>query len=360
MRIICCMMVLLGALTASAQDEGSVSLRPIDRATVRILSLVGMRISTSEGRRTHTTRSVADPEAIHGSGVAIAPDLVLTAGHVVWGAEAWVVLAPGSTLPIAARPVSVDPERDLAVLAVDRPLDHHVTIPAPHSLTLSEHVSASGYPLDVREPTPAAVSGEVSRVTRAGALHLAMLVNPGHSGGPVIDREGRLVGIISARGRLEAGVEGLVIAVGMPHVRTALARVPSQRPSFTDSDRDLASAITLLVGVEAGPLAPFLPRVDAIMRRAVTVPGASAERDIIVAALAWNTLIDMLEAARAPGLSGLSGNTLAQAQALLGASRALARRAIDNGPHIRRQYHIVRTILLGHVDALAQRPPQFP
>lgn len=346
--------------SATAQDSAAaVALRPIDRATVRIVSVRGLDVHRGPGRRTHLARVGADPSTSHGSGVAIAPDLVLTARHVVWGAEAWVVFPPGSTTPIAARPVYVDPDRDIAFLHVDRALDHHVSLPEGRQLTISERVSVSGYPLDLREPMPAAASGEVSRVTRTGELHLTISVNPGHSGGPVIDAEGRIVGIVSARGRPERGVEGLAIAVTLQDVRSSRARVPAERPRLGEQERDLATAITLLTGIAEVPLSDRLPRIEPLVRRALTWPGGHADHDVIVAGLAWNTLLDLLEARNAAGLEQLPAEERTLGTALHTGARRLAARALNDGPHIRRRFPIVRAIALGHLDAEAARPAPF-
>lgn len=344
---------------AGAQPEGAVALRPIDRATVRIVSVRGLGISAAPGRRTRTRRVTADPHTSHGSGVAIEPQLVLTARHVVWGAEAWVVFSPGSTTPIAARPVYVDTDNDVAFIQLDRPIEHSLALPEARQLTLSERVSVSGYPLDLREPIPAAASGEVSRVTRNGDLHLTIAVNPGHSGGPVIDGEGRLVGMLSARGRPEAGVEGLAIAVTMQNLRAAHARIPPQRHTFAEADRDLARAIALLTGIEERALLDQLAEISALLVRAAGWTGGDADRDVILAALGWNALMELLEARGARAIGQLPEADRGAGTALHGAAQRLAERALSLGPHIRRRFPVVRAIALGHVDVEAQRQPPF-
>ncbi|MEQ8454815.1 MAG: serine protease [Sandaracinaceae bacterium] len=336
---------------ALAQDaEPAVNLRPIDRATVRILSLRGLDVSRGEGRTTHVTRVAANPLSSHGSGVVIGPRLVLTARHVVWSANAWVVFAPNSNEPIAARPLYVDPDRDIAFLTLDSPLEEVVTGLEERRLTLSERVSVSGYPLDLRETIPAAASGEVSRVTRNGDLHLTMTVNPGHSGGPVIDAEGHLVGILSARGRMDRGVEGLAIAVPMRQILAARGRLPSPPPTFTQVDRDVAQVISVLADVEDRPLHEQSSSVALLIRRAVSWEQHDPDRDALAAALAWNTLLGLLEERRAADVENLPPADRDQAALLQAASGRLARRALENGPHVRRLFPILRAISIGRTD----------
>lgn len=362
LRLACAVLVFAAAGQASAQDlsgTAAVALRPIDRATVRIVSVRGLGISTGPGRRTRATRVAADAMTSHGSGVAIEPQLVLTARHVVWGAEAWVVFPPGSTTAVAARPVYVDTDNDVAFLYVDRPMEHHIPLPDARQLTLSERVSVSGYPLDLREPIPAAASGEVSRVTRNGDLHLTITVNPGHSGGPVIDGEGRIVGMLSARGRPEAGVEGLAIAVTMQNLRAAHARIPVERPSLAEPDRDLARGIALLTGIEDRQLSDQLPEVAALMRRALEWPGGDPDRDVILAGLAWNALMELLEARSVRVVEQLATADQEMGTLLRTAAGRLAQRAVQHGPHVRRRFPVVRAMMLGHEDAQAPRTPPF-
>lgn len=339
----------LGAASPAAAQP-SVRLRPIDRATVRIISLRGIDPATVEGRRTRSRRVVAQPATTHGSGVAVGPRLILTARHVVWGADAWAVVLPGSSDARPALPVYVDPVQDLAFLAVDGDLPDRIPLPSDsRPLTLSEQVSASGYPLDLREYTPAATSGQVSRVTRSGELHLAMTVNPGHSGGPVIDADGALVGILSARGRVDRGVEGLAIAVPLEAIREARQRVPAALPAFGQELRDIAAGIGWVSGVGDRPLLDDREAVALVLQRASALTSLDADRDAVLAALAWNTLIELLESLGAGALDAVAVEARAEVDRLHQTAAQLARRALRTGPHVRRRFPMVRAIAIGRV-----------
>lgn len=347
----------LAVLTLAARAEaqpGAVNLRPIDRATVRIISLQGIGPAAVEGRRTRSRRVVARPLTTHGSGVVIGSNLVLTARHVVWGADAWAVVLPGTSEPRPALPVYVDPEQDVAFLVVDGTLPDRITLPTePRTLTLSEQVSASGYPLDLREYTPAAASGQVSRVTRNGELHLAMTVNPGHSGGPVIDAQGRLVGILSARGRVDRGVEGLSIAVPLATIREAYERLPEDTPTFGQELRDIAAGIGWVAGVGDQALLEDRDAVQRVLQRASTWTSVDADRDAVLAALAWNTLIELLESTSAASVEAVPDGDRPTAQLLHRVAAQLARRALRTGPHVRQRFPVVRAIAIGRVVPMA-------
>ena len=349
--------VLSVAPAAARAQRQAVTLRPVDRATVRIISLRGIDANGIEGRRSRVRRVVGVPSSTHGSGVVIGPNLVLTARHVVSGADAWIVVLPGSATPMPARPGYVDPEHDLAFVAVAGALPHRLPLPTQgRPLTLSERVSVSGYPLDLREDTPAAASGEVSRVTRNGELHLTMTVNPGHSGGPVIDGEGRLVGIVIARGRLDRGVEGLAVAVPLGPIVEARARVPNGVAAFEPEDAEHARAIAWVARVGGGSVLPEREAIERALERARQWTRPDADRDAVLAVLAWNSLVELLEANAARDIEWLPEGTRPSARLLLDAATQLARRALRVGPHVRRRYPVLRAIAIGRVQPYEPTP----
>jgi len=140
-----------------------------------------------------------------GSGVVVnAAGTVLTALHVVDGAgPIQVEFADGTRA--AARVAASRPEKDIAVLGVDRL--PQVVVPAVLAgpPPVGDTVFAVGDPLGLRGSLSAGVVsaadrtiGTPSGTALGGLIQFDAAVNPGNSGGPLLNRAGQVVGIVTA------------------------------------------------------------------------------------------------------------------------------------------------------------------
>ena len=134
--------------------------------------------------------------------------LIVTTGHAVQGDDEFAVSLEGSETQTAAL-VGVAPCADLAVLQVRETGGLEEVALAPRdSVEEGEAVMAVGFPSGSGEkPKLAATAGAVSVAratvegglhspTQANALRTDLAIDPGSSGGPLVDMEARLVGVI--------------------------------------------------------------------------------------------------------------------------------------------------------------------
>ena len=139
-----------------------------------------------------------------GSGVVInAAGAVLTALHVVDGAtRIQLGFADGTTS--GATVLVTKPESDIAVLAPDRLPDLVVPAVMAGPPPVGDAVYAVGNPLGLTHSLTAGVVSATDRSIPTGRGELSGLiqfdaaVNPGNSGGPLLNRAGQVVGIVTA------------------------------------------------------------------------------------------------------------------------------------------------------------------
>jgi hypothetical protein len=137
-----------------------------------------------------------------GSGLLVSPSVVLTVDHVVEGG-AWFSVRTGSTV-VSAHVVASDPDRELALLRLQQPLDGHVFSFAGAAPGVGTSVFALGYPGGKPlSQTGGTVSGldrrrDVDDHEVDGMLQFDAAIAGGNSGGPVIDAAGRVVGLSEA------------------------------------------------------------------------------------------------------------------------------------------------------------------
>ena len=152
-----------------------------------------------------------------GSGVVLGPDgLAMTNSHVVRGATAIEVeLASGATA--LADVVGDDPLTDLALLDLATSEVHPLELGNSNALRVGETVIAIGSPFGLARTVTLGIVSALGRHlaspvgrTIEGVIQTDALLNPGNSGGPLLNSEGRVVGINTA---IQAGAQGLCFAV---------------------------------------------------------------------------------------------------------------------------------------------------
>ena len=131
---------------------------------------------------------------------------IVTNHHVIRGAHvAHVTFGDGTST--TAKLVGNAPERDLAVLRVNRVSDKLIPLPVGSSadLEVGQNVFAIGNPFGLDQTLTTGVISGVEREIRTpdnlvirGVIQTDAAINPGNSGGPLLDSAGRLIGVNTA------------------------------------------------------------------------------------------------------------------------------------------------------------------
>ena len=172
-----------------------------------------------------------------GSAACVSADgFFLTNHHVVEGVglgnSVKVVVHPGQKTErvLLARVVKLDEDHDLALIKVDGPRDlSPIALGTDDGLVETMPLTAFGYPFgrmlseDDGYPAVSVNTGTVTALRRKNgelaSIQLDAAVNPGNSGGPVVDKRGNLIGIVVS------GVPGARVNFAIPvsRVRRFLA-----------------------------------------------------------------------------------------------------------------------------------------
>jgi serine protease Do len=164
-------------------------------------------------------------------------DLVVTAAHVVDQAETFRVQIQGHSY--VATVAAVSPCDDVALLRTERnPTLHSAAMGDQATVLQGETVLALGFPDDASPDAELVTTRGAVTVPRTSyqepspelppypeAIQTDAVLNPGNSGGPLVDLDGRVVGINGATRRQDAGgraIEGQNYAISIDRIRDVL------------------------------------------------------------------------------------------------------------------------------------------
>jgi len=185
----------------------------------RVVTHVAETVASSVANLRVARRTRRGPAAGGGSGVVISEDgFLLTSAHVVEGATSRVNASFVDGSQVGVRVVGTDPLSDLAVLRADSARLAPAELGDAAALRVGQLVVAIGNPNGFASSVTAGVVSALGRSlpTRSGqtvrvvddVIQTDAALNPGNSGGALVDGRGRVVGINTA----VAGV-GLGLAV---------------------------------------------------------------------------------------------------------------------------------------------------
>jgi S1-C subfamily serine protease len=206
-------------------DEGQNTRGPLgDRDKEKLEQLKRMREALGQaygeeekrfrrGQKPAKPGEAQEQPQVSGSGFFVGPDgLVVTANHVVeGGSRFYVITYDNQRLP--AKVVARDSERDIAVLGVEGGYRPPSALPLGSSaeLQVGEPLLAVGNPFGF---TFTVTSGIVSALDRhlknegIGLIQTDAPLNPGNSGGPILNQRGQVIGISHALANPAMGRSG--------------------------------------------------------------------------------------------------------------------------------------------------------
>ena len=180
--------------------------------------------------------------ASSGTGFAVNADgMILTAFHVIEDANSVQVQFEGES-PIPAKVLRSSRRNDLALLSINRKSQAWLAI-SYEDVAMAAQVSTIGFPVSgILGQNPKYTSGVVSATS---GLHdddtmtqITVLVRPGNSGGPLLDRKGQVVGMVLSTAAVPAFIEAsgaipqnVNFAIKPQYIAAFLGKISETAPS---------------------------------------------------------------------------------------------------------------------------------
>lgn len=260
------------ALGASADEDALIA---VFREATPSVCLVSNFLREQPPRDSPRTAT----EYVQGTGSGIVWDTqghIVTSYHVVAGATAATVTMPDGKV-YEALLVGHDVPYDLAVMRIDRPASELVPVRFGRSadLVVGQRVHSIGFPYTLGHTLSSGIVSGLERAIRTrdghvlqGVIQTDADLHPGSSGGPLLDRSGRLVGLsLAVHGEAQFGA-GLAFALPVDVVHEVVPRIMKDGFEWFPrlglvlaSDKQSAEMLALLREFGGAHAAEWLPAV---------------------------------------------------------------------------------------------------
>ncbi|MCG2583385.1 Do family serine endopeptidase [Massilia sp. TS11] len=203
--------------TEKVQRNNAPSEEEMQEFLRRYFGVPGSRQKPAPDQKKKTPQPLPDEEVDRGvgSGFLISADgYVLTNAHVVDGADD-VIVTLTDRRELKAKVLGADERTDVALLKVEAKDLPHLSKGDSNKIRVGEWVIAIGSPFNLENTVTA---GIISAKMRDTGDYLPLIqsdvaVNPGNSGGPLINMRGEVIGITSQIATISGGYNGISFAV---------------------------------------------------------------------------------------------------------------------------------------------------
>jgi len=190
---------------------------------------------------------------------------LLTANHVVEYENTVKVEFPDG-LSTNGKVIASNYEKDLALIQLDRSPDIQIPL-ASNEPQLGEDAIVVGYPLSAGLSITRGVVSAIVQGRNANVRYIQTdsPMNPGNSGGPLLNQRGEAIGVVDWKVPLYLGIEGVGFAVSVKSVTEALPSLVAQRSEEPASVARLLPMLDNLIGWKAGSVKGHNGRVGLVV-----------------------------------------------------------------------------------------------